>query len=229
MRSRRSSTGCWRRRAYGERWGRHWLDVARYSDDSLQPDRDSGRLSERYPLSRLGDPGLQRGHAVQRVRQGADRRRSDAVRTIRMSMRPAGFLRAESGDAGRPGGCHHARVSRPDRRLRAVPRPQVRPDSDQGLLLAAGRIRQYAGPRVSARAKDVVERGRRRRRRSRNSSRSSTEFYEQQREQLARILASRTARYCWPARVDSKDRPRRGNAGAMGEVPERTKKKSSFP
>ena len=28
----RWSTGCWLRPAYGERWGRHWLDVARYAD-----------------------------------------------------------------------------------------------------------------------------------------------------------------------------------------------------
>ena len=26
---------------YGERWGRHWLDVARYSDDRLDPERDN--------------------------------------------------------------------------------------------------------------------------------------------------------------------------------------------
>ena len=31
-RTRRSSTGCWLKLRYGERWGRHWLDVARYAD-----------------------------------------------------------------------------------------------------------------------------------------------------------------------------------------------------
>ena len=35
-RSRRWSTGCWRRRAFGERWGRHWLDVARYAEIERQ-------------------------------------------------------------------------------------------------------------------------------------------------------------------------------------------------
>lgn len=28
---------------YGERWGRYWLDVARYADDKLSPERDEGR------------------------------------------------------------------------------------------------------------------------------------------------------------------------------------------
>jgi len=30
-------------RHYGEQWGRHWLDVARYSDDKLHPERDEPR------------------------------------------------------------------------------------------------------------------------------------------------------------------------------------------
>ena len=33
-RSRRWSTACSPRRAFGERWGRHWLDVARYAESS---------------------------------------------------------------------------------------------------------------------------------------------------------------------------------------------------
>ena len=41
----------------------------------------------------------------------------------------AGLLRAEPGDAGRSRGRHHARLPRPDRGLRAVPRSQVRSDS----------------------------------------------------------------------------------------------------
>ena len=32
---------------YGERWGRYWLDVARYSDDKLNSDR--GRALSRTP------------------------------------------------------------------------------------------------------------------------------------------------------------------------------------
>ena len=33
-RGRRWSTGCSRRPHYGERWARHWLDVARYADSN---------------------------------------------------------------------------------------------------------------------------------------------------------------------------------------------------
>ena len=33
---------------YGERWGRHWLDVARYSDDKLAPERDEPRPNSHY-------------------------------------------------------------------------------------------------------------------------------------------------------------------------------------
>ena len=32
--TRSSSTGCWRMPQYGERWGRHWLDVVRYGEDN---------------------------------------------------------------------------------------------------------------------------------------------------------------------------------------------------
>ena len=32
--SRRWSIACWPRPAYGERWGRHWLDVARYGEST---------------------------------------------------------------------------------------------------------------------------------------------------------------------------------------------------
>ncbi len=64
---------------YGERWGRFWLDVARYGEDdyrSLNPESERlPPLSERVCLSRLGDPGVKRRHALRSVREGADRRR----------------------------------------------------------------------------------------------------------------------------------------------------------
>ncbi len=62
---------------YGERWGRYWLDVARYSDDKLNSTQE-----EPYPNAfRYRDwviQRVQRGHAVRHVRQGADRRRPAA-------------------------------------------------------------------------------------------------------------------------------------------------------
>ena len=53
---------------YGERWGRYWLDVARYGEDdyrSLNPNpRGYYPYAERLSVSRLGDPGVQRRYAV---------------------------------------------------------------------------------------------------------------------------------------------------------------------
>ncbi len=37
------STGCWPRPHYGERWGRHWLDVAGYADSEGYDDQDRVR------------------------------------------------------------------------------------------------------------------------------------------------------------------------------------------
>ena len=80
---------------YGERWGRYWLDVARYSDDKLNSTA-GGASSECLPLSRLGDSGVQQGHAVRRLRQGADRRRPARFRTIRCSICPGWAIYALS-------------------------------------------------------------------------------------------------------------------------------------
>ena len=64
---------------YGETWGRHWLDVARYAEDdprSLDPmGRGYAPYPERLSLSRLGDQGVQRRPALRPVRESADRRR----------------------------------------------------------------------------------------------------------------------------------------------------------
>ena len=49
---------------YGERWGRYWLDIARYSDDKLNSTQDEP-YSEFLPLPRLGDRRVQCGHALQ--------------------------------------------------------------------------------------------------------------------------------------------------------------------
>ena len=101
-------------------------------------------VSELVAISELGDPGVQQRHAVRQVREGADRGRSDR------RAGGDGILCAQSGDAGRSRGCHHPRVSGADGRVRAMPRPQVRSDSDEGLLLAAVDLQQHAARRGSA-------------------------------------------------------------------------------
>ena len=63
---------------YGERWGRHWLDTARYADtiggDRQQPRATDYRYRLRLDLSRLRDQGVQRRHAVRPVHHRAARR-----------------------------------------------------------------------------------------------------------------------------------------------------------
>ena len=49
------SIACSHRRQYGERWGRHWLDLARYADsDGYHDDAPTGDLA----IPRLRDRGL---------------------------------------------------------------------------------------------------------------------------------------------------------------------------
>ena len=77
---------------YGERWGRHWLDVARYSDSV----NDSVNAGQRYPvvvhLSRLGDPRVERGSAVRQVRCCIRLRPTACQASIRGTWRRSGFL-----------------------------------------------------------------------------------------------------------------------------------------
>ena len=125
---------------YGERWGRHWLDVARYADsDGLRVRR---RPADRVPLPRLRHPGPERRHAVRpfvRWQIAGDEYEPDDPRRARGHRLPGG--RADRGAdgahgggeaaapvqrAGRHGGHHGLGLARPDARLRPLPRPQVR-------------------------------------------------------------------------------------------------------
>ena len=61
---------------YGERWGRHWLDVARYADTKGYVFTQDRRYPLRLHLPRLRDRGVQRRPALRSVRRPAARRRS---------------------------------------------------------------------------------------------------------------------------------------------------------
>ncbi len=60
---------------YGERWGRHWLDVARYADTKGYVFTEE----RRYPYPRLRHPRVQRGPAVRPVHFATARRRPAAA------------------------------------------------------------------------------------------------------------------------------------------------------
>ncbi len=122
---------------YGERWGRHWLDVMRYAD-STGSDED-----HRYPHAwRYRDyvvAGLQRRHAVQPVRARATGRRHSGRRSelrrrlsrhrrhrFPCARKESPGAKGPAAEALRRGGrsdrCHVEGVSRSHRRLRALPR-----------------------------------------------------------------------------------------------------------
>jgi mono/diheme cytochrome c family protein len=107
---------------YGERWGRHWLDVARYADtrDFLPAGAD-----RTYPFA-----CVQRRHAIRPVPQAADRRR--CVGGVARRSRPCGARHADGRPAlyqqdrrtdGRPDRRDRPRLPRPDDLLRPLPRP----------------------------------------------------------------------------------------------------------
>ena len=129
--------------AYGERWGRHWLDVARYADSNGLDENVAHGNAWRYRDYVVA--ALQRRQAVRPVRPRAARRRPAPGRRRRdartSSSIATGFLalgpkvlaevgREEDGDGHRRRAARHARPGgpRPDARLRPLPRPQVRPD-----------------------------------------------------------------------------------------------------
>ena len=74
---------------YGERWGRHWLDVARYAEDQAHTFAVVAE-HQRLALSRLGHQRVQRRHAVRSLRQAANRRRPDREGRRRPHQEPAG-------------------------------------------------------------------------------------------------------------------------------------------
>ena len=145
---------------FGERWGRHWLDVARYAEST-----GGGRsllLQGRLALSRLRHRRVQPRQAVRPLHPRADRRRPAArgdargahrqlVATAFLVLGPTNFEQQDKDAAGDGRDRRAARHDRPgvpghDHRLRPLPRPQVRPDPDQGLLRPGRHLQEHARP-----------------------------------------------------------------------------------
>ena len=164
---------------YGERCGRHWLDVVRYADSRRL--RVRRPPPERLALPRLRHPGVQRRQALRPVPRRADRRRRDRRQDRRQpdrhrlpARRPAGAVPRE----GQPRATirlprrRHRRDRQghagADDRLRALSRPQVRSDPAEGLLRAAGvdlrlrRDQRAAGAGAAGRRLPGHQRGARR-------------------------------------------------------------------
>ncbi len=134
---------------YGERWGRHWLDVARYADTKGYVFTQDRRYPYAYTYrdyviaafnADLGyDQFIVEQLAADQLAKGANT--PAAGRDGVLDGRPAVPARSER-DHRRPDRRGLSGALGLDRHLCALPRPQVRPDSDGRLLLALRRLRQ---------------------------------------------------------------------------------------
>ena len=130
---------------YGERWGRHWMDVWRYSDWSGEGEnqvRDSQKHIWRW-----------RDWIVESLNEdkGYDRMVLEMLAGDELApddpnvLRATGFLARNYYQvqpqrlARRHGRAHRQGVPRPDVQLRQVPRPQVRSRSRRRTTTACGR------------------------------------------------------------------------------------------
>ena len=177
---------------YGERWGRYWLDVARYSDDKF-----NSTMEELHP-----NAWRYRNWVIQAFNADMPYDLFVKAQIAGDSIgEPAGsrVLCAESGDAGRSRGRHQPRVSWADGRMCDLPRPQVRPDSDQRLLLAAGRVLQHRNwTNFRSRRRTSSMRGRPREEEQEHQQKVIDKFYGTQTGTAGRD--SRVAVFAIPAR-----------------------------
>ena len=127
---------------YGERWGRHWLDIWRYSDWYGYRQTEPGALltAAHLALARLDDRIAQREQAV----RSDDRRRcSPATKSLRRIPK----VHARHGYLARNWYMFNRNVwlqdtveytsaafPRPDDEMRTLPHAQVRSDSARRLL-----------------------------------------------------------------------------------------------
>ena len=131
--------------AYGERWGRHWLDLVRYADtagcNSDFPVPTAYKYRD-YVISAFNrdkpyDRFLKRaGRGRPAARRAAgDRARAEDRHRLPGHRPPVRVQpRRVPPDARRRDRQHRQGVPRPQRRLRPLPRPQVRPDPPGRLL-----------------------------------------------------------------------------------------------
>ena len=145
--------------AYGEHVGGQWLDIARYAESDGFLDDTHDRLL--WPYRDWVIAAIEQEHAVRPVCDVAAGGRSaaephegaaagDGVHARRQAINRErrdrrGVPRRICGGSGHDG--RHG-VSRDDGRLCAVPRPQVRPDSHERLLLADRVLQQHGRARI---------------------------------------------------------------------------------
>ena len=160
---------------YGERWGRHWLDVARYSDTKGQFDRRREETSfypyawtyRDYVIKAFNDDlpydqFIREQLAADRLDDGQNARKNPAtLAALGLPHARRSLQRQLQRHHQRSDRCHVEGVSRADGHLRALPRSQVRSDSHGRLLLALRHLRQLdrAGREADDRAAERRARG----------------------------------------------------------------------
>ena len=145
---------------YGERWARHWLDLARYAEsdgfkaDETRPNvwryRDyviqsfnENKPYDRFIKEQIAGDELWPHDPAARVATAFNRHYPDESNARNLMQRRQEILDDITDTTG-------VSDSRPDLRLRALPRPQVRPDPARRLLPAAGVLRQHRGRRSAS-------------------------------------------------------------------------------
>ena len=158
---------------YGERWGRHWLDVAGYADSEGFDDQDVPRPEAfhfRDYVIRAFNANKPFDQFVAEQLAGDELlppQKGDLTPEAIEKLRATGFLRmAADGTAScQHSGCRQPKHRRHDQdrldfapgtvgRLRPVPRPPLRSDSAGRLLPPAGRLR--AGTQLEELASPVA-------------------------------------------------------------------------
>ena len=134
---------------YGERWGRHWLDVARYADTKGYVFTEERRFPSAYTYRDYVirsfnddlpyDQFIVEQLAADRLPLGEDKQPLAALGFLTLGRR---FLNNQQDIIDDRIDVVCRGLHGPDRRLRPLPRPQVRSDPDPRLLLALRRVRQ---------------------------------------------------------------------------------------
>ena len=140
---------------YGEHWGRHWLDVARYSDTKgyvyareerfwvhawVYRDWVVRALNDDLPYDRFLLLQIAADQAAP-----DDQAALAAMGFLTLGRR---FLGVHARHHRRPHRRRHARHDGPDRRLRPLPRPQVRSDSDRATTTRSTASSKAASERM---------------------------------------------------------------------------------
>ena len=142
--------GSWLRRSYGERWGRHWLDVARYADTKGYVFEEERRYPYAYTYRDYVirafnedlpyDQFIIQQLAADQLELGEDKRPLAALGFLTLGRR---FLNNQHDIIDDRIDVVTRGTMGLDRRLRPLPRSQIRSDPDQGLLFALRRFRQF--------------------------------------------------------------------------------------